>query len=626
MPGERSVALASLATVAANLPASLAPLRERGVQARLLDLLAAEPSAREQGRALMALGALHEANTAAPLVERTRAALREGLRSPERLVRRQAVLAATLARDEALDAALLFALQADLGTAATATAPAPAGNLAAAALRIPELTAGDPRAVELLPLLPAYTDLLLSLDREGQTAYAAVALRLSRALATAAPRSGVAHFFLARAADRLHDPAALPALRRAFALGNLPDTFAASLGDLGPALAAHDVPDTAAQRARVRAILSQRPRRRPAVPLAAAAGTGPGPGIPAAIGMHDSPAVREVDPAALEQAAAESDKADQAAQDRLGARLFATYPFGSEVYYDSCLRSFLSGDNSDLLDRLGLVTEDAHDGAGPQLVGVVAARRDAGSAQGPPRLGVTCAVCHARVEPDGRRWDGLPSRTYDQGLLLAACVDQPIHHKSGNRNIDDLLSYGPGRNDSTSDGVHNPTKIPPLFGLRAGRVVRLNGDTPTLEVQIDRNLAPRAAPPAVLRLVAGYLRRLPLPPAAAVSDPAVAAGAEVFAATCERCHSPPAWTTGAVISLAKLGTDAARVSAVLPNSTEGYKVPSLLRVALSPPYLHDGSLPTLAALLDPRRGGGHRFGLNLSARDRAALLAFVQTL
>jgi CxxC motif-containing protein (DUF1111 family) len=181
--------------------------------------------------------------------------------------------------------------------------------------------------------------------------------------------------------------------------------------------------------------------------------------------------------------------------------------------------------------------------------------------------------------------------------------------------------------------VHNPTEIPSLLGLRVGGPVRWNGDTPTLEVQIDRNLSPSSAPPAVITLVAAYLRGLPLPPASPPrpgTERQVATGAAVFARTCQRCHAPPAYTTGEIIAQPELQTDVTRVSAVLPNSSEGYKIPSLLRVSRSAPYLHDGSVATLEALLElprPARGRpGHRFGLDLPAAERTALLAFLRTL
>jgi cytochrome c peroxidase len=71
-----------------------------------------------------------------------------------------------------------------------------------------------------------------------------------------------------------------------------------------------------------------------------------------------------------------------------------------------------------------------------------------------------------------------------------------------------------------------------------------------------------------------------------------------------------------------------------PADRWAYKTPSLRNVALTAPYMHDGSLPTLAAVVDfydrggidnPDRDGRIR-SLNLSAAEKAALVAFLDSL
>ncbi len=646
--GPRGTALAVIGALAATWPEAQQALYDGGAAAQLRSLLAEEVAERRRGQALFALGALfpvHERASPpadAAAVARDRALLRAGLRDDSRFVRRQAILAATLARDEALDGPLLAALKLQL-TPDSAALPAPPADEPAdpadpTTLRVPpSLTPAQ--AAELLPLLPSFVDLLLSLPPPATAVALDQALRLTQAAAAASPRSATAQFLLAQVQSRRRDPDAVATLRTALGLGNLPEVFVAALGPDGRALAtAIDVP---AARRQVRAALAARPRPSPPAELA--------PAVTAAelsAGQARVPVVTPVALAAQAAALLRDSGPGSAAARTLGAELFAHYPFGSEEYYDSCLRSFLHGNNRDLVDALGLSAEPAPAG-GRLLVGVVesrdpgtggpASQPGASTGSGPGRYGVTCALCHAQVDAQGTRQDGLPSRTYDQGLLLAACVEQPIHQKSGNRNLADLLDYRPGRNDSSTDGVHNPTEIPSLFGLRVDGPVRWNGDTPTLEVQIDRNLSSHSAPPAVIALVAAYLRDLPLPPArppAPGTAATVAAGAAVFKRTCQRCHAPPAYTTGEVIAQPELLTDVTRVSAVLPNSSPGYKIPSLLRVSRSAPYLHDGSIPTLESLLELQRPSrlrqpatsGHRFGVALPASERAALVTFLRTL
>ncbi len=71
-----------------------------------------------------------------------------------------------------------------------------------------------------------------------------------------------------------------------------------------------------------------------------------------------------------------------------------------------------------------------------------------------------------------------------------------------------------------------------------------------------------------------------------------------------------------------------------PADRWSYKTPSLRNVALTAPYMHDGSLPTPAAVVDfYDRGGIDNPGrderirsLNLSVAEKTALVAFLDSL
>lgn len=71
-----------------------------------------------------------------------------------------------------------------------------------------------------------------------------------------------------------------------------------------------------------------------------------------------------------------------------------------------------------------------------------------------------------------------------------------------------------------------------------------------------------------------------------------------------------------------------------PRDRFAFKTPSLRNVARLAPYMHDGSLPTLAAVIDfyDRGGGGSPdqdprvHPLHLSAREKADLIAFLEAL
>ncbi len=106
---------------------------------------------------------------------------------------------------------------------------------------------------------------------------------------------------------------------------------------------------------------------------------------------------------------------------------------------------------------------------------------------------------------------------------------------------------------------------------------------------------------------------------------------------CNECHSGWAFTDGSFhdIGVAKDG-DIGR-GRLFPTSLKlrhAFKTPTLRDVTLRAPYMHDGSVPTLAAVIDLYdKGGVDRPSraevikpLHLSGQEKADLLAFLQTL
>lgn len=108
---------------------------------------------------------------------------------------------------------------------------------------------------------------------------------------------------------------------------------------------------------------------------------------------------------------------------------------------------------------------------------------------------------------------------------------------------------------------------------------------------------------------------------------------------CWRCHTPPLFTderfhnTGVGV---KEGQPEAGRRAVTGDDADagGFRTPTLRRVALSAPYMHDGSLPTLESVVDFYAKGGesnphldrHVKPIELTADERAALVAFLRSL
>jgi mono/diheme cytochrome c family protein len=168
-------------------------------------------------------------------------------------------------------------------------------------------------------------------------------------------------------------------------------------------------------------------------------------------------------------------------------------------------------------------------------------------------------------------------------------------------------------------------------------------------IQHGLGLAPGADPPllgrpnagraADLDALAAFLTRGIRAPAPAQPQGDQARGRVLFrSAGCMACHGGPHWSSSALPGAAgALDQDGnGMVDGVLRdvgtlNSRDlrgatGFDPPSLLGVGLTAPYLHDGSLPTLAALLGSGHPQPHGDGNGLSEEEIAALVAFLRAI
>ena len=269
-------------------------------------------------------------------------------------------------------------------------------------------------------------------------------------------------------------------------------------------------------------------------------------------------------------------------------------------------------------------------------------------------------------------------------------------------------AWGPGRDDAFNlpkfvllqegwDGTVGNTKFPALWqmGLRDGAKLHAAGEGSSLYgVTATSALGVGALPfPGFHRRnewMVDFLRTYQPPPFPGAIDPAQQeAGRAVFHQQCGACHEPGGARTGTVIPLSEIGTDPEHVrtwrqrdasrmnwlttallmrGAKMRAAQDGYVARPLTGAWLLAPYLHNGSVPTLADLLAPptqrpvvfwtgydvldpdrvgfvatgpeaeaygfrfdthERGngnGGHLYGTGLDDASRAALLAYLRTL
>ncbi|MDB4960621.1 MAG: hypothetical protein JWP01_620 [Myxococcales bacterium] len=315
----------------------------------------------------------------------------------------------------------------------------------------------------------------------------------------------------------------------------------------------------------------------------------------------------------------------------LGRRVFFEYPMRAEVYMEYGLT------RPEIADAVGV--ERTSVGAVPGLV--VFRNTD-----GDTRVGITCAICHSTVR-DGTLVVGAARRRFDYGRLRLAYFAEtgaPVDPELARR----MATWGPGRADVTEDNDEDPVTIPDLYGVREQRWLTQAGtirhDSPLAlairqETQLTDSNHQLVRPPRALAwALAVYVYSLAPPARAVTRSPVVEHGATVFAARCATCHANAAFG-GRPIAASTIGTNPSLATG-RGRGTGSYRVPTLLGVRDGAPYLHDGSVSSLAELVSPDRldpgyrAGrlgpgpipGHRAGTDLDRSDRDALLAFLETL
>jgi cytochrome c5 len=320
---------------------------------------------------------------------------------------------------------------------------------------------------------------------------------------------------------------------------------------------------------------------------------------------------------------------DDPALVELGRIAFERYPVQPASFFAVALASRV------VAARYGVWVDDVR-GVG----GLVRARISDGSTV----LELTCSTCHtARVS--GSLVDGRPNASLEIGAAMLDAARGPIDPVVA----DAVAAWGPGRLDVSTQTGREPARIPDLRPvawldyLQQDATVRKR-DATGLAERIETLITPSqdelVRPPRLVSLaLAAYVTSLAETlPSATDAARGAPSGSVIFDSECASCHVPPAFT-GAPVLLAVIGTDPT-LGESRDRGTGTYRVPSLHGVGSRGPLLHDGTVPSVAAMFDPARPTsayrerlhgagavpGHVFGLDLDAEDREALVAYVSAL
>ena len=231
-------------------------------------------------------------------------------------------------------------------------------------------------------------------------------------------------------------------------------------------------------------------------------------------------------------------------------------------------------------------------------------------------LGIACSTCHNRSD-------------INQSLFIPG-----ISHQPGAIDVDGEF-FNPRFNDRRNDGLD----IPSLRGLRFTAPYGRDGRFASLR-EFTRNVivnefAGAEPTPFMLDALVGYMLEFDFLPNSKItgdgkltSEASDAARrgevlfnkpfAEMQGKSCATCHIPSA------NFLDRLAHDIGSQTGSYANSqTAAFDTPTLLSTRFNAPYFHDGSLPTLASVVD---WFNLRYGLGLSDGERADLTAYVETI
>ena len=251
---------------------------------------------------------------------------------------------------------------------------------------------------------------------------------------------------------------------------------------------------------------------------------------------------------------------------------------------------------------------------------------------------MSCASCHQ------------PERAFTDGRRVA----RGVFGRSGRRNVPSILNRGygtafswDGRGVTLEDQVRRAISSSVDLGLSpAVAAERLSHDS-TYAAAFDTAFAAPISADLLVQAIATFVRgarsgnspfdRFFAGDSAALS-PEARRGYQLFTgqARCSRCHAGPLFTDEDLHNTGVgWGRDAGRFDVTgLPQDRGRFKTPGLRNVGLTAPYMHDGSLETLEAVVEFYNRGGRRNPnldpairpLRLKSDQRSDLVAFLRAL
>ena len=270
------------------------------------------------------------------------------------------------------------------------------------------------------------------------------------------------------------------------------------------------------------------------------------------------------------------------------------------------------------------------------------------------RVGITCALCHSTVDNSfapgiGKRLDGWANVDLNPGAIIALSPAVPAASKAV------YNSWGKGKFDPrfNQDTKNGPQVITPAYGLRGVHSITSTGDGNDIaywnryiavtqmggqgtfsDSRTGVNVAHGTSDLVTSKLPALQAYQLsiaaPPPPVGSFDATAAARGKNVFegVAKCSVCHTGPTLTDANL----KLHFPSEVVSEPEPNgapsyasrsATKQYRTAPLAGLWQHAPYFHNGSAPTLGAVVETYNT---KKGLGLTSAQKADLVEYLKSL
>jgi hypothetical protein len=277
------------------------------------------------------------------------------------------------------------------------------------------------------------------------------------------------------------------------------------------------------------------------------------------------------------------------------------------------------------------------------------------------KFGVTCALCHSSVDNSlapgiGHRLDGFQNSDLNVGAILALSPALDAATAA------EFRTWGPGRYDARHhafDGTNLiplnpslPVQIPPIYGLKGVGFETYTGDGVISywnsyvgvtqmgghgsfrdrRIGLSVTQTPDLVTPKLPALLDYQLSlRTPPPPRGSFDARAAQRGRTIFRreAGCASCHRSPQFTDvldGRRSQLpllhdpSEVGMDPRHAER---SATGKYRTTPLRGLVRHAPYFHDGSAPTLAAVVEHY---DRLFGLRLTPRQKADLVEYLKSI